>query len=226
MFIDLHAIKSTKINCNRDIICDRDQFIIDMSRGKRILHIGCVGNRDFEDPLHLRISNVAELCHGWDINVEGIHELKKLHPGLTIHNIDVCGSEIRLNEQYDLIIFGEVLEHLPNPGFAIENSLRILSDNGCILVTVPNAFGIRNFIENSVMGSELTRTDHCAYYSFVTLNRLFAMYSMSFKNYHYYSNVNLKNSMRNFLKKYFLGSILRMRPSLAEGIVGVFERNK
>jgi 2-polyprenyl-3-methyl-5-hydroxy-6-metoxy-1,4-benzoquinol methylase len=126
-----------------------------------------------------------------------------MHPQLVISDVDVCGNIELIDEKYDLIIFGEVLEHLENPGAAIKNSINLLSSNGVVLVTVPNAFGIRNFFENFFNNRELTRTDHCAYYSYVTLNRLFGMNLMKNNSFHYYSNINNLNSSYFLSKGFF-----------------------
>ena len=142
---DCLSIRSTLVKSSAKIIENREEYIIQRTKDLNILHIGCVGNRNYENPLHLKISNSAKECIGWDINSSGIELLNKLHPSLKIENVDICKSIPNSNKKFDLILFGEVIEHLDNPGIAIKNCSNLLSNNGVILVTVPNAFGIRNY---------------------------------------------------------------------------------
>ena len=42
------------------------------------------------------------------------------------------------NEKFDVIIFGDVLEHFPDPSSALEDVKAILNNNGAIVASVPN----------------------------------------------------------------------------------------
>ena len=44
-----------------------------------------------------------------------------------------------LGERFDTILFADVLEHLPEPEVLLSQAARLLSDNGKILVSLPNA---------------------------------------------------------------------------------------
>ena len=44
-----------------------------------------------------------------------------------------------LGERFDTILFADVLEHLPDPQVMLSQAASLLSDNGKILVSLPNA---------------------------------------------------------------------------------------
>jgi SAM-dependent methyltransferase len=54
---------------------------------------------------------------------------------------DICDS----NEQFDLVLLLEVIEHIPLPAYVIfERIRRILKPNGILFLTTPNLFRLRN----------------------------------------------------------------------------------
>ena len=75
----------------------------------------------------------------------------------------------------DVIVFGETLEHLRNPGLALARLRALCARNPrCVLcTTVPNAFSTTGFIA-AASGVEIVHPEHYAYYSPVTLRNLLA----------------------------------------------------
>ena len=58
--------------------------------------------------------------------------------------------EIDLNKfHFDYIIFGDVIEHLENPGLGLDNIKNLVSKNTKLILTAPNCFsyaGVRNIL--------------------------------------------------------------------------------
>tara|TARA_Y100001958_G_C21157399_1_gene492115 strand:+ start:322 stop:1011 length:690 start_codon:yes stop_codon:yes gene_type:complete len=125
------------------------------------LHVGCTGglfgkpeysiNSDREDSfdinlgensLHLQLINKfgQDKIYGFDISEEKINFFKN---ELAIKNI-VSSSveEYKSDNLFDNIIFTEVIEHLQNPGYALENLKNLLSEEGKIIITTPYAYSI------------------------------------------------------------------------------------
>jgi hypothetical protein len=75
-----------------------------------------------------------------------------------------------------VVVIGEVIEHLDNPGAALRNLHGLLAPGGQ-LVTVPNAFSLSG-IARVLLGRETTHPEHATHHSFVTLQRLLAMNGM------------------------------------------------
>jgi 2-polyprenyl-3-methyl-5-hydroxy-6-metoxy-1,4-benzoquinol methylase len=53
----------------------------------------------------------------------------------------MCTDASELNDHYDFIILSEVLEHLDAPETLLKLTIRLLTERGTIIVTVPNGYG-------------------------------------------------------------------------------------
>ena len=136
-------------------VVDRTEVFKEFCKGKVILDIGCTG------PMHAELKKVSREVWGIDVNVE---------PGERYfrYNLDSGGLPLTIKDKFDLIVCGEVLEHLTNPG----NFLSALREADCgVLVSVPNAHSEvgKNHIDRGV---ENVNLDHVSYYSYWTLRRL------------------------------------------------------
>lgn len=125
------------------------------------LHVGCTGgllgrpeysiNSDRENQfdinlgensLHLQLIEKfgQSKIFGFDISKE---KIKFFQSELKIENI-VSSSieEYRSDILFDNIIFTEVIEHLQNPGIALEHLKNLLSEDGKLIITTPYAYSI------------------------------------------------------------------------------------
>jgi SAM-dependent methyltransferase len=71
---------------------------------------------------------------GADISIE---KLKKAKSRLLV-NLDVEEDPCFPEDSFDFVLFSEILEHLRNPGKALENLFQILKPQGKILLTTPH----------------------------------------------------------------------------------------
>ena len=175
------------------VTIDRKRFTIDLCRGRRVLHIGCVDagmmkQRMAENQfLHYHIHQVAERAIGVDIDKEGLALLSE--NGYEVHRLDLETDDellTSLSEQVDLIVIPEVLEHLSNPGRALDN-LRRSGFQGDILMTVPNAFSFRAF--STLAGyQELVHPDHNYWFSPTTLKTLLGKHGFEVRHAAMYYN--------------------------------------
>lgn len=156
---------------------DREQLLLGLCRGRTVLHLGCADS-PFTDQslasgmwLHSKISAVAASCLGVDLDGETIQRLKRDH-GVT--NI-VEGDAERLNEyvdrQFEVIVAGEIIEHLNNPGLFLASAKRVLAPGGTLVITTTNAFCFRRMIRIP-FGVESVHPDHTYYFSHSTLRSL------------------------------------------------------
>jgi len=80
------------------------------------------------------------------------------------------------NEVFDGIICSEVLEHLYKPETVINESYRILKENGIMIVTVPNFNNINNIInrhQNIVYYKDnILSSEHIRHYTLDSLNKI------------------------------------------------------
>jgi hypothetical protein len=162
----------------------REEIIVELCRGKDVLHFGFTDapltreRIDGGNLLHTRIRAVAKKTYGVDIDEPAMEIYQAMTGDSRFSRLDIESDDApapAIDEAFDLIVFGETLEHLRNPGLAL-GRLRALSANnpGCVLLTtVPNAFSTVGFVAAS-RGFELVHPEHYAYYSPVTLRNLLA----------------------------------------------------
>src|SRR5262249_25363022 len=87
-----------------------------------------------------------------------------------------------LPEKFDVIIAGEVLEHLDAPGMFMKNCGAMLNPGGQLVITVPNPWHI-NAVVNSCFGryTLVDSADHVAWYDASTLFELGQRHGLELK---------------------------------------------
>ena len=124
------------------------------------------------------------------------------------------------NRQFDLIIAGDVLEHLPNPGLFLQSCNNILSPRGRIIITTSNAFNIVRFIK-ALLFHEAVHNEHVAYYSQKTIGRLLNMCNLDTAEFGYYKCEHLQKnfSINRFISNSVENIFCFLFPHFSEGIV-------
>jgi Methyltransferase domain len=162
----------------------REELIVELCRGKNVLHFGFTDAPLTRERLaggnllHTRIRAVANRTHGVDIDEPAMAVYREITSDSRYSKLDIESDDPpapAIEEPFDLIVFGETLEHLRNPGLALGRLRALCAKNpGCVLcTTVPNAFSTVGFTAAS-RGVELVHPEHYAYYSPVTLHNLLA----------------------------------------------------
>lgn len=98
----------------------------------KILEVGC-GYGYLSYSLNKAGFNVKAI----DIAEKAI-QFAKENLGNFYYQMNINEFSNQANEKFDLIIATEVIEHLEDPNDFIENCIRLLDENGHILVTTPN----------------------------------------------------------------------------------------
>lgn len=166
-------------------IVDRESFLIDAVRGKRALHFGFLDSPFLEEKaattnmLHAKLRASAESVFGIDINAGDLQRYRALTSDVQncIFDISMPGAKLTdvAASDYDVILFPEVLEHIPNPGTALQNLHLMCKRRGAeLIITVPNAFNL-NFFVNAAHSVEIVHPDHLFYFSPTTIRRLVEM---------------------------------------------------
>jgi 2-polyprenyl-3-methyl-5-hydroxy-6-metoxy-1,4-benzoquinol methylase len=109
------------------------------------------------------------------------------------------------SERFDVIVFGDVLEHLPSPAEALDLALRCLKSGGLILASTPNVahwtvrlgllFGRFNYAESGIMDAT-----HLRWFTEATLSRLFAQQGFQVERLRYTAGLWLPHYSRGLLK--------------------------
>jgi 2-polyprenyl-3-methyl-5-hydroxy-6-metoxy-1,4-benzoquinol methylase len=134
----------------------REAFILSHCQGKRVLEFGASG------PLHEAIVKVATFAMGVD---------RERAPGVVDFDLDdVSQSWLPSLSNVDIIVCGEVLEHLGNPQHFLARMKRQYAGVP-VIITVPNAFSAVGH-KWAAKNVENVNADHVAWYSPKTLSVL------------------------------------------------------
>jgi hypothetical protein len=145
----------------------REKFLVKRCLDKTVLDIGHSG------PMAKRIDRAARRA----ISVN------KTPPADVVVDLDAEPEKLPTHFDVDLVVCGEVLEHLANPG----NFLRVLRKvSAPVIVTVPNAFS-KNQARWLAKGKECVNGDHVSWYSYHTLTMLVERYGFRVGEWYWYN---------------------------------------
>jgi SAM-dependent methyltransferase len=156
------------------LVSDRVQYIQGLARGLDVMDVGCTGIRaDGRIPepatgLHQAIRQVSRSLLGVDVDPVGVKNLNDA--GYRAVCADI--TAISIPEAFDLIVAGEIIEHLLNPGAALENLGRHLKKDGRLVLTTPNPFHYRQQSRILRKGRIKVHAEHTSWYDPVTLRAL------------------------------------------------------
>lgn len=163
-------------------LVQRVEFLSTRCQARSVLHLGCTNHPYGAEALragtllHSRLQAVASRVVGFDADAPGLAELERLGvPDLHEANLERL-EEMALDETFDVIVAGEIIEHLSNPGRFLHGVRRFMRPDSALVVTTINAYCGLRFAQYAVRGrggvAEPVHPDHVAYYSHATLARL------------------------------------------------------
>lgn len=196
---------------------DRYEIIKKYIIGKNVLDIGCV-DHDWEKAisekkdfwLHGFICRYAKSCIGVDINKEEIKKLNKAG------YICIAGTveSIDLGRNFDVVVAGELIEHLYNPGQFLENIKKKMNEGAVVLISTPNPLFLWKFIQVLIKGAPVVNEEHTCWFDPKTLAYLLTQHDFIIKevywttlyNYHkaHYLVEYLSRSLRGYFSSTFL----------------------
>lgn len=139
--------------------------------------------------------------------------------------------------KYDLILLLDVIEHVPQPKKLFNTILKLLNDNGKILITVPNSVSIRkrltvlmgktNYTNYDEFYSEDNFRGHWREYSIEDLKQLSKQIKFEIKSVSGFNGIIPKGKFKFFLFKYFLflyKLIIKIDISLSDTLGVILEK--
>jgi 2-polyprenyl-3-methyl-5-hydroxy-6-metoxy-1,4-benzoquinol methylase len=145
--------------------------------------------------LHNQLLQKASYLFGVDIDSEVLNLYRQLTGDQQniLYDIQRQGPfPSQLIKQYQIILFPEVLEHLPEPGRAIRNLAKLCQQNpdSQLCLSVPNALSAVGFF-SGMQGVELVHPDHYYYFSPYTLKHILLDHGFQQISLYLYSSRNL-----------------------------------
>lgn len=134
---------------------DKEARIIDLARNKQVLHLGCVGFTDLKtservklekESLHFTLTEVASTT-GIDNSRDAIDYLLEhgVFQNIVYGNVEKL-HDVNIAETFNVIVAGDIIEHLSNPGLMLEGIKRFCNNSSLVIITTPHAFGVLNFL--------------------------------------------------------------------------------
>mgnify|MGYP001244914241 CR=1 FL=1 len=212
---------------------DRITTMSEYCKGKKVLDLGCVGSvrHHIKEPdrwLFAKAQKIAYSIKGIDLNLEGVQELAKYGYGEVIFHADA--ESLKEDNQYEVILCGEVIEHVNNPGLLIEQCYRLLEDDGLLVLSTPNIYSFE-FIYKPLIGKvPLTYKDHCVGFDekMITLllaRHKFKVIDIKFTHEYIGSNPSKNEKKKGIMyKQFLLRAISFFNKRLSSGMVVIAKK--
>jgi len=145
--------------------------LLPAEQGKRVLDVGCgIGT------ISLELKKMGFEVSGVDFSEVAIE--KCLQQGLDARVSDVDKDGLKFADNYfDIVWASDVLEHVFDPIFLLEEICRVLKADGCVLMSVPNNFTMRKrrriFLSGrSVQSNIYRKSRQCKHHTFFSCELL------------------------------------------------------
>lgn len=209
-------------------VIHRIDEIVSICSGKKVLNLGFVQHKNWKDRmekglwLHQKITDVASSIVGIDLLDDEIAQINKVLGQSNISGDVTSLESVVLGDKYDVIVCGELIEHIDNPGAMLEGIKRFMKDDSELVITTPNAFS-ESWVRMAWGGKEgkdFLNKQHVCWYSFHTLKQLLERHGYEEVRYDYYFSMSKKRSpYQPYLTK-VKNSIKRLFPMMHKNISG------
>jgi SAM-dependent methyltransferase len=177
-------------------VVNRVKFIKEQCQGKKVLHLGCTNypytaeSLEQNCLLHSDLAKISKELYGFDFDQKGLDILSENGTkNLYLADLEKL-DEVNLDEIFDVIIAGEMIEHLSNVGLFLRGIKRFMNKNTKLIITTINAYGALRFAIYGLRGNggkkEFVHPDHVAYYSYSTLNLVISRENLVVKDFYFY----------------------------------------
>ncbi len=167
----------------RKCLIDRDLSILELCRGKRVLHLGAA-----DAPMHQEKAERGELLHqkltpicgellGIDSNAEAVEYLKSKHHIENLVVVDLSKEKPLNLGHWDVVLCCDIIEHVENIDNLIEGCKLFMNKDSILVLTTINAISLK-LAGRAFFSREAVHPDHIAYFSFSTLSRIVLNHSL------------------------------------------------
>ena len=144
----------------------RIERIMMLARGKNVLHVGCCDHLELIEEkirqnrwLHGLLEENCNEVLGIDINEEAVDYVNEKHLSREkVYCTDITSKkwkETIPERNFNMVLFGEIIEHVDNPVRFLETAKAALNDygfHGRYVITVPNAYSFLRVSRNIKRG--------------------------------------------------------------------------
>lgn len=176
----------------------RKDEIVKLCKDKSVLHLGFIQHDLYEqkilgnDWLHSKIANVAATLVGFDYLADNVEKIRQKY-GYECYFANVMELEnVELKQKFDVIVCGELIEHIENPGLMLDGIKRFMHSDSIVIITSPNPWSKHRIklIQSGILENKWLNKEHVCWYSFETLKQLLERKGFQEVNYTYYYSEN------------------------------------
>jgi SAM-dependent methyltransferase len=229
----LHRLRS------RPSLVDRVSWLELEVTGKRVIHLGFVDAERTVDKtaagawLHERLSKHANHVVGIDLDAAAVGAAQGA--GYEAYSCDLqdpAGVRSLQLEPAELVVAGELIEHLDCPGRFLEAVHPLLAPGGSLVLTTPNATALTNMLVAFSL-REWSSPHHVTMYSWRTLATLLDRHAWQLEDLLFYyrgKRTGPEAAARPRLAAAFnsyeraIRPLLRLFPTVADGLIVVAKR--
>ena len=197
-----------------------------------MLHLGCTNYPYTEESiangmlLHFQLQKVAGELTGIDSDQAGLDILRQSSAEARLYQADLEHLEqLELDSKFDVIVGGEIIEHLSNPGLFLSGVKRFMGPGTELILTTVNAYCALRFFIYGVRGkggrNEPVHPDHVGYYSYKTLTLALERHGLLVKEFSFYDIGKEHRPFNRWFYNAFNDVCVRISPQLADGIIVV-----
>lgn len=151
-------------------------FFCRYARGRAVLDLGCVDHNPegYKSKywLHKALRAVAARLTGLDLYASGVTFLRER--GFNV--VEGSDENIELDDTFEVIVAGDLIEHLANPGAFLDSARRRLTPSGVLLISTPNPWYWRYIVKSVFSFDVRPNPEHVSWYCGATLRTLLARY--------------------------------------------------
>ncbi|MBI1883751.1 MAG: class I SAM-dependent methyltransferase [Chlamydiae bacterium] len=198
------------------ILKNRMDLIGPLVKDKTILDLGCVDHyvKQLQGSwMHRELKKRAKEVTGVDHLPEAIEQLQKMGYHVVCQDVE----KLNLHQKFDIVVAGEIIEHLKNPGLFLEGVQNHLKEDGLLILTTPNPFSIAQFFKILKRNQIKVNVDHTTWFDPQTLQVLLTKNHFQVKEIYWL----------NDFKRFWIRSLwAKFRPYFHDGFLVVCEKRK
>lgn len=144
-----------------------------------------------------------------DNNKKGIQTLKKLGYKTICANVE----NFKTKRKYEIILAGDIIEHLQNPGDFLKTCYKILEKDGKIIIITPNKQSIQYYLK------PIKYKEHLIWFDKNTLEEMLKRNKLKPIKWEWMIDSEIKTWKRKIIYE-----IIKAKPQLAEGIICIAKK--
>lgn len=212
-------------------LVQRLEAIRQLCTGKDVLHLGCTNYPytkeaiDNDMLLHFELEQITAHVTGFDFDQAGIDILAE-HGSRDLFRADLEQLEdVECDKTFDVIVAGEMIEHLNNPGLFLNGIKRFMRPETRLVITTVNAYCAMRFVIYGLRGkggsNEPVHPDHIAYFSYSTLSLLLKRHDFIIDDFMFYDLGYEHRPFGRAIYNIINDITVRITPQLADGVIAV-----